>query len=217
MPGAVDPIPAPASAPGTSVKPAKAHPSNVKAGAAGATAREDLNAAWSARRTAASQYRANLINRFPKLRRANLRLNVRNLSIPGQWEESILTGSGRLSWNAELRDGTGIQLDDFDQDGFVVDTKMRGIMEGREIPSAREPDVVNQIGGDRAPKTYPKLSMEESTKLRKQIRFAEENGLPGVKWLTNSPELKEEVERYVAHILTDREQELFSIEEVNRF
>jgi len=73
-----------------------------------------------------------LVARFPELAKSDLKPIKRPLGESGLWEESVYTGSGKRSWSAKLRDGTKIQLDDIDQAGVVVDTKMRGIGLGRE-------------------------------------------------------------------------------------
>ena len=110
--------------------PPKVHPSNIKPTP---PASNELRAVAKADQ-AVLQYRDNLVKRFPKLSKAELKPIARNLGEPGLWEESVYTGSGRNSWSAKLRDGRGLQLDDIDQAGVVVDTKMRGIGVGRETP-----------------------------------------------------------------------------------
>ncbi|HLI62906.1 MAG TPA: DUF4157 domain-containing protein [Terriglobales bacterium] len=166
--------------------------------------------------SAALQYRENLIQRFPRLANADLKPIERNLGEPGLWEESIYTGSGRQSWKAKLPDGTGIQLDDIDNSGVLVDTKMRGISAGREIPPGRVPDVVEQTTGPRKGRQFDAFPESEQTKLLKQLRFSEAYGLNGVRWETNSPELKAAVERYARRFLSGKEQKLVSVVLVQR-
>jgi hypothetical protein len=165
---------------------------------------------------ASIQYRDNLVKRFPDLAKSDLKPIVRKLGEPGLWEESVYTGSGERSWSATLRDGTKIQLDDIDQAGVVVDTKMRGIGVGREIPPKPVPDVATQIKGSAGGRGYPIFPESEQVKLLKQLRFARENGLTGVRWETNSAELLADVNRYRANILTPDEQKLFRIVLVER-
>ncbi|HEX2975265.1 MAG TPA: hypothetical protein VHO68_04965, partial [Bacteroidales bacterium] len=162
------------------------------------------------------QYRDNLVKRYPKLEKAELTPIKRNLGEPGLWEESIYTGSGKESWSAKMRDGTKIQLDDIDASGFVVDTKMRGIYVGREIPPAHVPDVINQIRGAKTSRVFETFPESEQKKLLKQLRFSKENSLNGVRWETNSPEFKMAVERYAETILSKEEQKLFSIKLIQR-
>lgn len=166
--------------------------------------------------SATVQYRNNLIERFPRLARADLKPIKRNLGEPGLWEESIYTGGGRQSWSAKLPDGTGIQLDDIDNSGVLVDTKMRGISAGREIPPARVPDVAEQIGSAKRGRTFDPFPESEQTKLLKQLRFSQAYGLNGVRWETNSPELKAAVERYARTVLSGKEQKLVSVVLVQR-
>jgi hypothetical protein len=166
--------------------------------------------------SATAQYRNHLIERFPRLANADLKPIRRNLGEPGLWEESIYTGSGRQSWSAKMPDGTGIQLDDIDVAGVLVDTKMRGISAGREIPPARVPDVVEQTTGPRKGRQFDAFPENEQTKLLKQLRFSEAYGLNGVRWETNSPELKAAVERYARTFLSGKEQKLVSVVLVQR-
>ena len=56
----------------------------------------------------------------------------------------------------------------------------------------------------------------EQKKLVRQLRFARENGLNGVRWEPNSPEMKQAVERYASTTLTKDEQKMFTIELVQR-
>lgn len=164
----------------------------------------------------AIQYRDNLLKRYPKLRNAELKPIKRSLGEPGLWEESMYTGSGKQSWSAKLRNGADIQLDDIDASGIVVDTKMRGINVGREIPPARVPDVVELIAGPKAGRVYEAFPESEQTKLLKQLRFCKENGLNGVRWETNSSDLEIAVKRYAEKFLTKDEQKLFTIKLVER-
>jgi len=170
-----------------------------------------------AKDAAALQYRDNLVKRFPKLGEADLRPIARNLGEPGLWEESMYTGSGERTWEAKLRDGKVVRLDDIDQAGAVVDTKMRGIGVGREIPPEHTPDIVSQMGGKTASgRSYPAFPESEQEKLLKQLRFSKENGLTGVRWETNSRELIADVNRYRLNILSSEEQKLFKIVFVQR-
>ena len=164
------------------------------------------------------QYRDNLVKRFPELAKSELKPIARNLGEPGLWEESVYTGSGKNSWSAKLRDGKNIQLDDIDQAGVVVDTKMRGIGVGRETPPAHVPDLVTEIGGGSgaAGRTFPTFPENEQAKLLRQLRFAKENGLTGVRWETNSAELLADVNRYRDTVLSDEEKALFRIVLVQR-
>ncbi len=165
---------------------------------------------------AALQYRDNLVKRFPDLSAAELKPIKRNTGEPGLWEESVFTGSGKRSWSAKLRNGESIQIDDIDPSGVVVDTKMRGIDVGRETPPERTPDVAEQIGAPRASRDHETFPESEQKKLLRQLRFARENGLTGVRWETNSPEMKQAVERYVSTTLTNQERKMVTIELVQR-
>jgi hypothetical protein len=83
-----------------------------------------------------------LTNRFPGLRKANLRPVPRELSGSGLYDESLRTGGGRYSFEADF-EGRTIQLDDITLEGEIVDIKMRdtGRTIGREpqwAPSAGE-------------------------------------------------------------------------------
>lgn len=167
-------------------------------------------------RSASRQYLKNLIARFPKLRKANLRPRRRPAGEAGAFEESILTGSGRESWVAELRDGGKIELDDIDPKGIVVDTKMRDLGVGKELPETRTADVVEEISGPRRTWEYAKFPEKEQKKLVNQLRFAEENGLAGVRWETNSAEMYEDVQRYAKNVLSEAEQKRFTIVLVER-
>jgi phage protein D len=115
-----------------------------------------------------------------------------------------------------MRDGTKIQIDDIDQAGVVVDTKMRGLRAGLEIPAEAEADVVTQISGAAKRRSYAAFPEKEQSKLLKQLRFARENDLKGVRWETNDPGLFRDVQRYRATVLTDAEQKLFRIILVER-
>ena len=188
------------------LKPPKVHPSNVA---------DDAASAASRTKPPVLQYRDNLVKRFPKLDGAELKPMHRGPG-PGMWEESMYTGSGKQSWTARLRDGRGIQLDDIDRAGNLVDTKMRGIDFGREIPPARVPDVVEQMGGSKAGRVFDSFPEGEQDKLLRQLRFCQENGLKGVRWETNSAELKAAVERYAQNFLSKEEQRLVKIVLVER-
>lgn len=162
------------------------------------------------------EYMKNLVERYPKLRQANLRPRTRPAGEPGAFEESVFTGSGKESWVAKMRDGKDIELDDIDPRGFVVDTKMRDLGVGKELPESRTADVVEEIGGGAAPRSYPKFPEKEQQKLLRQLRFAEENSLAGVRWETNSVEVYEEVRRYTKNVLSASELKRFSIVLVDR-
>lgn len=199
------------------LRPPKVHPSNVaKEAELGKEASQGRKISDAAKQSAATQYRDNLVNRFPKLKQAELQPIKRPLGEPGLWEESVYTGSGERSWSARMRDGTKIQIDDIDQVGTVVDTKMRGLRAGLEIPSEAEADVVTQISGGATKRSYAAFAEKEQSKLLKQLRFARENELKGVRWETNDPALFREVQRYRATVLTDAEQKLFRIILVER-
>ncbi|MGB7863044.1 MAG: DUF4157 domain-containing protein [Candidatus Sulfotelmatobacter sp.] len=193
--------------------PSKVHPSNVKT----TPPKSTEVGAVSKVNSAALQYRDTLIKRFPDLAEAELKPIARDLGQPGLWEESIYTGSGRSSWSAKLRNGTKIQLDDIDQAGVVVDTKMRDIGVGREIPPQDIPDVVTQMGEKRpVVRKYETFSPKEQAQLEKQLKFVQENGLTGVRWETNSADLLEEVNRYKTNLLSKEEQKLFKVVLVQR-
>lgn len=179
---------------------------------------------------AAVQYGQSLFDRFPKLLKSGLKLIKRRLGEPGLWEESIYTGSGRLSFQAKFRVPRKIvrgprrwlrdtvQLDDIDTQGFVVDTKMRGLDVGREIKPSQTIDTASAIGQGQARKaSYEVFPDSEIEKLLGQLQFAKENGLPGVKWYTNFAPLKTEVDRFITHTLTDEERRMVSIEIVERY
>jgi hypothetical protein len=192
-------------------------PSNVgKEAKAGQEVSQSRKVSDAAKQAAATQYRDNLVNRFPKLKQAELQPIKRPLGEPGLWEESVYTGSGERSWSARMRDGTKIQIDDIDQAGVVVDTKMRGLRAGLEIPAEAEADVVTQISGAAKRRSYAAFPEKEQSKLLKQLRFARENDLKGVRWETNDPGLFRDVQRYRATVLTDAEQKLFRIILVER-
>jgi hypothetical protein len=170
----------------------------------------------AAKDAAALQYRENLVKRYPKLQEAELQPIKRNLGEPGLWEESAYTGSGERSWSAKLRDGSRIQLDDIDRSGVVVDTKMRGLRSGLEIPPEHQPDVVSHFGGASQPRKFDVFPPNEQDKLLRQLRFARENGLNGVRWETNDAALLSDVNRYRATMLSDAEQKIFRIVLVQR-
>ncbi|MEX3935870.1 DUF4157 domain-containing protein [Paraburkholderia phymatum] len=193
------------------LKPPKIHPSNLEKGASQGTKVSPL-----AKDAAALQYRNNLVKRFPKLQEAELGPIKRNLAEPGLFEESIYTGSGERSWIAKMRDGTPIQLDDIDQAGVVVDTKMRGLRSGLEIPPEQEPDVVTKLGGAAKGRTFAVFPEKEQAKLLKQLRFAQENGLTGVRWETNDLELFRDIARYRSTMLSAKEQKMFNVVLVER-
>jgi hypothetical protein len=161
------------------------------------------------------KYRENLVERFPKLKQAELTPIKRNLAEPGLFEESAYTG-GERSWSAKMRDGTRIQIDDIDQVGVVVDTKMRGLRCGLEIPPEAEPDLVTQMGGAAPRRSYPAFPEKEQAQLLKQLQFAEENGLTGVRWETNDVALLRDVQRYRLTTLTDTEQAMLDVVLVGR-
>jgi hypothetical protein len=162
------------------------------------------------------QYRDNLVKRYPRLANAELTPINRSVGEAGLWEESVYTGSGKQSWSGKMRDGANIQLDDIDAAGVVIDTKMRGIDVGREIPPAHIPDVVEQVAGARASRSFEAFPEKGQAQLLKQLRFSKENGLKGVRWETNSAELQTAVERYAETMLTGEEQKLFEIILVQR-
>ena len=166
------------------------------------------------------QYRDNLVKRFPELGKAELkpkpRFKGKNRGEPGLWEESVYTGSGEYSWEAKLRDGTKIQIDDIDTSGVVVDTKMRDLGVGREIRPDRVPDVVEQIEGVKADRQYPALKDEDIKQLNKQLRFRRENNLTGVRWESNSDAVIEAVRRYAKTVLSDEDLKRFQIVRVQR-
>lgn len=199
------------------LRPPKVHPSNVaKEAELGQEASQGRKISDAAKQGAATQYRDNLVNRFPKLKQANLQPIKRNLGEPGLWEESVYTGSGERSWLARMRDGKKIQIDDIDQAGTVVDTKMRGLRAGLEIPPETEADVVTQISGAAKKRSYAAFSERDQSLLLKQLRFARENELKGVRWETNDPALFRDVQRYKATVLSDADQKLFRIILVER-
>jgi hypothetical protein len=202
-------------------EPKATEPGGPSPGEAGAETGADVG-------TAAEQYRDNLVKRFPKLAEANLRPARRPRGVPGTWEESVYTGSGRQSWNAELR-RTGpevgpevkakkIQLDDIDPHGRLVDTKMRGIDFGREIPPDVTPDLLQEIGERAAAPgwKYELFSPKDQAQLIRQLRFAKENDLAGVRWETNSSEYKAEVDRYARTILSADEASRLEVVVVER-
>lgn len=170
----------------------------------------------AAARSKGLEYLKTLVERYPRLRHADLRPKRRPMGEPGAFEESALTGSGRESWNARLRDGGRIELDDIAPDGAVIDSKMRDLEVGKELPESRTPDVLEEIEGPPGARTYPTFPEAEQKKLLRQLRFARENGLPGVRWLTNSPALMRDVRRYKDNVLTDAEQKMFTIRFVKR-
>ncbi|HEY0183337.1 MAG TPA: hypothetical protein VGC09_11070 [Rhodopila sp.] len=194
---------------GTTVKDLqtpKIHPSNV-----GKEALEPNRISPLAKDSVALKYRENLMERFPKLKQAELTPIKRNLAEPGLFEESAYTGSGERSWSAKMRDGSRIQIDDIDQAGVVVDTKMRGLRSGLEIPPEVEPDLVTQMGTSAPRRSYPAFPEKEQTQLLKQLQFAEENGLTGVRWETNDVVLLRDVRRYRSTMLTDAEQAMLDV------
>jgi hypothetical protein len=162
------------------------------------------------------KYRDNLVERFPKLKQAGLTPKKRNLAEPGLFEESVYTGSGERSWLAKMRDGTTIEIDDIDQAGVVVDTKMRGLRSGLETTPEAEPDLVTQMGSAAQQRSYPTLPAKSEEQLLRQLRFAEENGLTGVRWETNDIALLRDVRRYRSTMLTEKEQNMLDVVLVER-
>jgi hypothetical protein len=174
------------------------------------------------------QYREELIKRFPLLEsHVSKKPIYRARGEPGLWEESVFTGSGRLSWELYLRKARRVefprphiqdrvQIDDIDRDGWLVDTKMVGIGAGREIKPAQVPDVVEEIRGQGPQRSYSLFRERDQQELLGQLQAAKENGLPGVRWETNSLQLKQEVERFAAQFLTDQERPMVSVQLVER-
>ena len=78
-------------------------------------------------------------------------------------------------------------------------------------PESRTADVVEEVGGVARRREYPKFPDKKQKKLLRQLRFAKENGLNGVRWETNSIEVYEDVMRYAKNVLDVAELKRFSI------
>ena len=154
---------------------------------------------------------ATLEARYPGLREANLRPVPRDLSLPGLFDESARTGSGKFSFQATF-EGHPLQLDDIAADGRIIDVKMRdtGRTFGREPgmdPEEHVPDVVELMdiaagrkkprgaGGDWYKQRLPE---DSEAQLARQVRFAEQHGLPGVVWQTNVDWMAKAIRRTAA-------------------
>jgi hypothetical protein len=162
-------------------------------------------------RKATLEHISELQARFPALREARLRAAPRDLSLPGLFDESARTGSGKFSFEATF-EGHLLQLDDIATDGRIIDVKMRdtGRTFGREPtfdPGEHVPDVVEEMeiaaglkkprgAGSPAYKRY--LPEKNEAQLARQVRFAQQHGLPGVVWQTNVEWMAKAIERAAA-------------------
>ena len=95
-------------------------------------------------------------------------------------------------------------------------TKFRGIDVGREIAPPRHLDVVDEISGSKSARIFDPFPEKMQNGLLRQLRFSNENQLNGVRWETNSTELKIAVEQYARTILRDDERRIFTITMVQR-
>lgn len=92
---------------------------------------------------------------------------------------------------------------------------MIGIGAGREVKPPPVADVVDEIG-NKSQRSYALFREGGQQDLLGQLQAAKENGLPGVRWVTNSAQLKQEVDDYVSVVLTDTEKRMVSVELVER-
>ena len=136
------------------------------------------------------QYRSELVKRFPLLETHLAKRPIyRARGEPGLYEESVFTGSARLSWQVYLRKGRpvkypkphiqdSVQIDDIDRHGWLVDIKMVGIGAGREIKPAHVPNVVEEIGRGSSRRTYPLFGEPDQQKLLDSSTLQRRTGSP---------------------------------------
>lgn len=115
--------------------------------------------------------------RFPKLKGAGLKPRKRGAG-KGMFEERVRTGGGDYSFDATLRNGKRIQLDDIGQNGVVNEQKMRYAQVDQPIRELRFESEIRDL----------EMQMEY------QSQFISENGLPNGIWETNDYEMYKIIE-----------------------
>ncbi|MHC1767291.1 MAG: hypothetical protein AB9869_23930 [Verrucomicrobiia bacterium] len=170
------------------------------------------------------QSRANLVEldrKFPNLEDAHITIRKRG-SGPGMRDETMFTNGLDESYEAKLRSGEGVQLDDITPDGVVVEVKMRTdvdllrqrkIDEYLESHGRRELDFETNrhlrenvaADAERAADRYIDMVQTKDlegfeSQLVRQHRFIEENGLPGGQWITDSATAAEAIKSIISRL-----------------
>jgi hypothetical protein len=160
-----------------------------------------------------------LDRKFPKLEGAHVTIKKRGAG-SGMREESMFTNGGTESFEAKLRSGEGVQLDDITPDGVVVEIKQRSevaVLRGKKVKEYMEKNArreldfetnkhldanVRQQAETAADKHIDMLQTKDletfEDQLVRQHRFIEENGLPGGEWITDSEAAAAKIKKIIA-------------------
>lgn len=155
---------------------------------------------------------------YPELKKANLSI-LKRTSGSGGFEERMFTSGNKETFQALLRDGRVVQIDDIGPDGRIIESKMRTdlselrqryVDEYMTRNARRELDFesnrhlqenVRSEAEKYAERKIDKIKTEDLEKFEDQLvrqsEFIRENGLPPGEWITDSAEAKMKIQTII--------------------